>query len=335
MASLRDRLRAAAGVPEQPRTTPGQLRALVRRRRQRRRLAVLAASVLAVAVLGSGIALLARSQTTQRIEFADAPSQTPDRPTTGPRTSDSAGVEAPDASATMSRVPRHPESRESPEPSAPSQRGEPGPLGVPGAPQACGGSASAADIPDGATARQIADIDGDGHPDAMWLDASRNLGIITAAGGAATFAVESAAPSYVWALAADADGQPPVELLVSDGRAVQLLVFDDCEIVPVINTGDDRPWLFDLGFTGAGTGVGCVDIDGRRQLVGLNVEVFGTDMVEWSRTVVELDGRTATVGATDRGTFHRPADDYAIELLSEVTCGDLTMADDGLSTPTP
>jgi hypothetical protein len=207
---------------------------------------------------------------------------------------------------------------------------------VPGAPpKACGGSASAADIPDGATARQIADIDGDGRPDAMWLDASRNLGIITAAGGAATFAVESAAPSYVSALAADADGQPPVELLVSDGRAVQLLVFDDCEIVPVINTGDGQPWLFDLGFTGAGTGVGCVDIDGRRQLVGLNVEVVGTDTVEWSRTVVELDGRTATVGATDRGTFHRPADDYAIELLSEVTCGDLTMADDGLSTPTP
>lgn len=202
-------------------------------------------------------------------------------------------------------------------------------------PQACTGQARRSDVPAGASVRQIVDVDGDGRRDIMWLDAERNLGVITAMGGADVFAVDSAAPSSISVLAVDADEQPPVEFLVDDGRTAQLLVYDDCEIEPVINTRDGEPWLFDRGFRDTGTGVGCVDIDGRRRLVGLNIEGLDDGTVDWSRTVVNLDGRSATVGRTDSGTFDRPDDDYAIDLLSWVTCGDLTMFDDGLTTPTP
>lgn len=326
MASFRDRMRDAAATPAGPRTAPGTLRALVRRRRRTRRAVATALSVVVLATAGTVAALLAQSPNFRVIEFADAPSPTavpsaPEEPT-----ADDAG----EAPATPAPTSPPDEDDDVVAPQEPSDSG-----GETEPPPGCTGPARASDMPPGANARQIIDVDGDDRRDIMWLDADRNLGIITAAGAADVFAIDSAAPSTIEALAVDADEQPPVELLVDDGRTTQLLVFDDCGIRPVINTRDGEPWLFDRGFRGVGTGVGCVDIGGRRRLVGLNIEQAGDDAVEWSRTVVNLDRRSATVGRTDRGTFDRPDDDYAIELLSQVTCGDLTMPDDGLSTPTP
>ena len=183
--------------------------------------------------------------------------------------------------------------------------------------------------------RNIGDVDGDGNPDGLWIDSTRTLAIVTAAGGVAKFTLDSAAPSAVSAMAVDADERPPLEVLVSDGRTVHLLVFDDCEIVPVINTRDGRPWLFDLGFRGTGTGVGCMEIFGRRRLVGLKREDRDGEWVNYSAAVLELDGRTVTLSETVESRHLGPAEDDAIERLTQVTCDGRTMADDGVTTPTP
>lgn len=330
MASLRDRLRAAAGMPTVPRTTPSALRALLRRRRRRRRAAVLAVSAVVVAGAGTGVALIVESQRTQTIEFAEAPSVTTGVVASEQLTSASeSGRQESEASAEAS-LPAAAEPSKPSEPPEDADRTAPRP-----ASPACEGSADAGDIPASATAKQIVDVDGDDRRDALWLDRDRDLGIITAAGGSARVEIRSAAPNRIGALAVNADRRGPVELLVSDGRSAQLFVFDDCDIRPVINTRDGKPWLFDRGFRGAGTGVGCVAVDGQRKLVGLNIEKRGRDTVEWSRTVVDLDGRSATAGRTDEGSFDSPRNDLAIELLSQITCGDLTMVDDGVHAPAP
>lgn len=83
------------------------------------------------------------------------------------------------------------------------------------------------------------------------------------------------------------------------------------------------------------TGVGCVDADGdgQRDLVGLNITSSDDTTVEWTRTIIERDGLQASNGARDSGTYRRGRDDAAIAALSTVTCGGLTIHDDGLRQP--
>jgi hypothetical protein len=193
-------------------------------------------------------------------------------------------------------------------------------------------------VPEGAGvgSGQIVDVDGDGRPDTGWLaaheDGSRELGVATAAGGGDVVTIESASPVALTLLAIDADEQAPVELFVSDNRTVQLWAFADCRLAPVTNP-EGEPYLFDLGFRGTGTGVGCRDVRGGRQLVGLNVTDDNGTEVDWTRTVIERDGLAASNGPTDEGRFERPADDDAIELLHTVSCDDVTITSDGIRQP--
>jgi hypothetical protein len=180
---------------------------------------------------------------------------------------------------------------------------------------------------------EVVDLDGDGRPDTVWVaspgDGRRVLGVETAAGGGAKVDIDSASPVAIQVLVADADDTPPVELFVSDGRGVQLWAFDDCQLQPVTDP-DGQPYLFDLGLRGFGTGVGCVD----GNLVGLNVvSEDAQGNVGWTSTVITRDGLTADEGATTEGTYRRPTDDAAIELLHQVTCNDLTMAENGIPQP--
>jgi hypothetical protein len=73
-----------------------------------------------------------------------------------------------------------------------------------------------------------------------------------------------------------------------------------CSLVPELNA-QGQQYAFDLGFTGFGTGVGCVDADGdgTPDLVGLTLvpEPNGAGTME--RTIVELDVPRARNGATD------------------------------------
>lgn len=204
-----------------------------------------------------------------------------------------------------------------------------------GAGTACEGDGA---TPPGAIAGPVIDVDGDGRADEAWIleadDATVTVGITTAAGGVTSIPFESGSPVTRAVFVADADEQPPTELFLYDGRTAQLHAVVDCEIVPITNP-EGETYTFSLGFGEVGTGVGCVDTDEGRRLVGL--DVTGRDdeasTVDWSRTIVELDGTTAANGATETGTFTFPDDDAAIELLHRVTCGDLTLDQDGVALP--
>ena len=191
-------------------------------------------------------------------------------------------------------------------------------------------------IPDGATRGSVVDVDADRRPDTAWIataaDGTVTVGVVTAAGGGANRLFASASPVRRSILVVDTDQRPPVEILADTGRSVQLWAFQDCAIVDITDS-QGKPYEFSLGFTDIGTGVGCVTIDGLQELVGLHAKENG-DTVNWSRTIVDLDGTRARNGATSTGTFTRPGDDQKIELLHQVTCGEMTIGKDGL-TATP
>ena len=172
----------------------------------------------------------------------------------------------------------------------------------------------------------VADVDGDGATDRAWVDGAQ-VGVATAAGGGGTW--DSSLGQGVTLLVADADGRLPVELFVSDGSTAELLVFEGCGVRPVIGP-DGAPFLFDLGTRGNGTGVGCVDVGGRRRLVGLDVTADDGTTVAWERTVIELDGASATIGGSDTGTFRRPDQAGAIALLHTISCHELLIEEDGV-----
>jgi hypothetical protein len=191
------------------------------------------------------------------------------------------------------------------------------------------------EVPRGAGSGAIRDVDGDGTADVGFMgsgpDGSRVVGIATSRGGGSTYEIRSASPVTGSMLVVNADRRGPVELLVDTGRQVELDAIVNCQIVPVTNP-QGEPYLFDLGdLRGHGTGVGCIETPSGRRLVGLRAEPDASGRkVRWTRTIIELDGTHASNGATTSGTFARPADDVAIGLLSTVSCGDLTIQDDGI-----
>ncbi|MEZ5180461.1 MAG: hypothetical protein R2702_01050 [Acidimicrobiales bacterium] len=183
-------------------------------------------------------------------------------------------------------------------------------------------------------------MDGDGRADVGWVSApdprtgETTVGIQTAAGGGASFPFDSASPVERSMLVVDADRRAPVEILLDDGRSVQLVAFSDCAIAPIRNP-QGQPYLFDLHrLRGNGTGVGCRGSGSDRRLEGLDHEPPAADgTVAWTSTDIDLDGLSASNGSSHHGTFRSPEDDPAIELLDGVACGDRTMADDGIHGP--
>jgi hypothetical protein len=192
-------------------------------------------------------------------------------------------------------------------------------------------------VPSGAPSAEVVDVDGDGQADTAWIagtSSDRRLGITTASGASFDTPINSASPIPAAALVANADEAGPVEVFLSDGRTVFLYVVQDCSFAPVENPEGEQ-YLFDLGPRATGTGLGCVDVDGdgRQELVGLNAVVGdGGRITRIDRTVVELEGTSASNGSTDR--IDDP-DDAAADLARTVTCGDLTIAEDGVHQAEP
>ena len=185
--------------------------------------------------------------------------------------------------------------------------------------------------PAGATTAPTIDVDGDGRPDTAWIadtvgaDGSVAFGVTTASGGTFSADIESASPRPRSVLVADVTGDGELVALASDGRQVLLYGISDCQLVPELNP-QGEPYAFDLGFTGFGTGVGCADVDsdGTRDLVGLQ-----TDGTSVTSTVVRLDGPRAA--NTDTAVTVADAGPAQVDLAHQVTCGDRTLAADGVA----
>jgi hypothetical protein len=208
---------------------------------------------------------------------------------------------------------------------APSASGTP----RPSAPAAEGCTGTGGLAPATAATVDTIDLDGDGVPDQLWIaddGATRTVGVSTAAGATLTHPIDLAGPAGATAFALRPDPAEPAMVLVSDNRVADLLVVQDCALVDATDTRGE-PWQFDQGFAGQGTGVGCVDLDGdgTLDLVGLNLV---DDTV--TRTQIRVDGTVASAGVSDQvaaGT------DAARESARAITCGDRTLAADGVHEP--
>jgi len=179
------------------------------------------------------------------------------------------------------------------------------------------------------------DVDGDGTPDTLWIatepdaDGGVPFGITTAAGGTFGTTIRSASPVARSVLVADVTGEGQLIALASDNRQVLLYGISSCSFVPELNA-EGQQYAFDLGFTGFGTGVGCVDAnrDGTTDLVGLMYEAETNGAGTISRTIVTLDGPQARNGRTDTVPVTRASE---AEEAQTVSCGDVTLADDGVT----
>lgn len=190
-------------------------------------------------------------------------------------------------------------------------------------------------VPSGAVTKPTLDVDGDGRPDTMWIAQGAAgaggvpFGVTTSGGRTVSAAINSGSPRPRQVLIADVTGKGELVAFASDGRQVLLFAVRGCSFVPVQNA-QGQQYTFDLGFTGYGTGVGCVDAngDGTTDLVGLKYlpESQGEGTIQ--RTIVELNGPNARNGATDTV----PATNATMaEEAQSVSCGDVTLAANGVS----
>jgi hypothetical protein len=190
-------------------------------------------------------------------------------------------------------------------------------------------------IPSGAKSKQTIDVDGDGRPDTEWIAGSPDanggvrFGIRTASGGVFAATITSASPVARSVMFADVTGHGEIIALASDGRQVLLYAVSDCQLIPEKNL-QGKQYAFDLGFTGFGTGVGCVDAngDGTTDLVGLKYVPESQGQGTIRRTIVTLNGPNARNGATD--TVPASNANLAAEAQS-VTCGDQSLKENGVS----
>lgn len=91
----------------------------------------------------------------------------------------------------------------------------------------------------------------------MWYSgppSTQRVGLRTVSGTVVASVVNSAKPVN-GVLVVNADERGPVEVLIDNGAGIELLVFHQCQLVPVLGP-DDAPYLFDTGYFGNGTGAG-------------------------------------------------------------------------------
>lgn len=195
-------------------------------------------------------------------------------------------------------------------------------------------TSGSAPAPTGASVRKVIDVDGDGKADSAWLDVAADgkvtVGITAAAGGGMQRVWDSASPVVRSILVVRPNEATPPLVLADDGRSVNLWAVVDCKI-GIVTDSAGAPYTFSHGFTDFGTGVGCDQVAGTNQLVGLNITDQADDAITWTSTVVSVRGLIAKNGAQRSGTYERPADSAAIERLAETTCGDQTIENAGLS----
>lgn len=188
--------------------------------------------------------------------------------------------------------------------------------------------------------RQVGDLDGDGLPDALWIGlqqgdngaTNRLVGVSTASGARIGVPIVSASPIPLRALAVDAQQNGETQILVSDGRGAQSLVFAQCELRTVVDSRSGKPFVFDLqNLRDSGTGVGCSDLGDGRRLVALQALDNGG---QWTvhRTEINLDGTRATTGRSDTLAAASTADPE-VTSAQTISRGNLTIDQDGVQQP--
>ncbi len=212
---------------------------------------------------------------------------------------------------------------------------------APAASAAPGCQPGGAPAPAGAAQRQVASLDGGDGPSTLWVGlirdanggASRLVGVSTASGANSAVPISSASPIPLTALAIDAQGNGGNQIIVSDGRSARLYTFAACRLQVVVDAHYGRPFVFDLqNLRDNGTGVGCSDLGDGRHLVGL--QALRTDTGQWTvrRTEIDVDTTVATTGRSDTVTAAN-AQDPAVTSAQTISCGDLTIGQDGVQQP--
>ena len=171
-----------------------------------------------------------------------------------------------------------------------------------------------------------------GQPATLWIT-NTIIGITTTRGyGEAQ--IHSPSPTQRSALLIDAQQDGNHQIIVDTGREAILYTVSGCTITPVVDQ-QGASFRFDLGHRmGNGDGIGCSDLGDGRRLVGLlqllDQQHKPTLIVR--RTEIDLNGATATIGRSDTvtGTSQQ---DPAWTTAANISCGDLTIARDGVEAP--
>jgi hypothetical protein len=188
-------------------------------------------------------------------------------------------------------------------------------------------------VPKGAEQKQVRDVDGDGKGDTLYLNAAGSagiqLGIQTASGAQLVAGVSTAAPVGPSAVVIDPTGTgSPLDVIVQS-REAYVYTISGCQLVPVKDS-KGAPYVFGMGWSGIGTGMGCSTVTGRTGLVGLDAKKQADGSWSITRTAVIQTGTTAANGPSD--TVKAAEGSAALKSAQGiVSCGDVTMAEDGVS----
>jgi hypothetical protein len=195
--------------------------------------------------------------------------------------------------------------------------------------------------PPGAARKDISDVYG--QRATLWL--TNTIVGITTAQGYGEAAIESPSPIERQALFIDAQQDGNHQIIVDTGREAHLYAVSGCSVTPVIDQSGaclsyfqckaGAPFLFDIGHRmGNGDGVGCSDLGNGPHMVGLLQQRDEQDKPLWTvrRTEIDLNGARATIGRSDTVTA-TPDQDPAWTTAGDISCGDLTMAKNGVQAP--
>lgn len=171
-----------------------------------------------------------------------------------------------------------------------------------------------------------------GQPATLWI--TDTVVGITTAKGYGEAAIETPSPIPPQAVLIDAQQDGNHQIIVDTGREAILYTVSGCAITPAVDRSG-ASFRFDVGHRrGNGDGVGCSDLGDGHRLVGLLQLRDEQDEPLWTvrRTEINLNGATATIGRSDTVTA-ASAQDPGWTTAAEISCGDLTLTQDGVAAP--
>jgi hypothetical protein len=171
-----------------------------------------------------------------------------------------------------------------------------------------------------------------GQPATLWI--SDTVVGITTAQGYSEAAIETPSPLQRSALMIDAQQDGNHQVIVDTGREAILYTVSGCTIAPAVDERG-RSFRLDIGHRRAlGDGIGCSDLGDGPHLVQLLQLRDDEDkpLLAVRRTEVDLNGPMATIGRSDTITA-TSEQDPAWTTASNISCGDLTIARDGVAAP--